>query len=307
MDFANQLYKALDNHGLAIEGSIDFSKNGFQRFRIKNSNKSDKPIFISIHTKGVSFGDWRDRSTWKTIWKDSNKIFSPPKKIAKPSPKKNNLEEAFAILNQCHDATPDHPYVEKKRIIPYYGKQVGDQIVLPVIKCTKNGLLPVIAITGKFLKEYSLLQQNIISLQLINSNGNKKFLKNCSYKNGFVLLNDDLNNLKTIWICEGWATGCSIKEVTNEAVACALSANNLVNVALVLRRTLPNCKIKIAADHDDVGLEAAYEASKLTGAKIFYPTNYKTDFNDLYVDQGFDGVSKALGYDTEAVCKKRIL
>ena len=54
----------------------------------------------------------------------------------------------------------------------------------------------------------------------------------------------------TICVCEGFASGASIREATGHAVAVAFSAGNLTSVASALRMKFTKAKIILCADND---------------------------------------------------------
>ncbi|MEN9396215.1 MAG: hypothetical protein RLZ81_745 [Pseudomonadota bacterium] len=95
-------------------------------------------------------------------------------------------------------------------------------------------------------------------------------------------------------ICEGFATGASIREATGYPVAVAFNAGNLEAVALALRSKYPGARLILAADDDwrtegNPGLDKATEAARAVGAWLAVPRfpedcrpDDATDFNDLH-------------------------
>lgn len=94
------------------------------------------------------------------------------------------------------------------------------------------------------------IDNEISSLQFISPNGEKKFLKDGRIKGGYAPIADKDDDKSTIIICEGFATGCSIRMATNFPVVCAFNAGNLIDAAEVMRKRNPEAKIIIAADND---------------------------------------------------------
>jgi putative DNA primase/helicase len=77
-------------------------------------------------------------------------------------------------------------------------------------------------------------------------------------------------------VCEGFATGASIHECTDHAVAVAFNAGNLEAVAVALRSKYPALKIIIAADDDhqtpgNPGMTKATAAVQATGSALAVP------------------------------------
>lgn len=87
----------------------------------------------------------------------------------------------------------------------------------------------------------------------------------------------------TLFICEGIATGFAVLELTGNKlpVLCALSCNNILNVAQAWRKREPRIKIIIAADNDEAGMKAANETEKAGYAdQIMTPPVKGFDWND---------------------------
>ena len=95
-------------------------------------------------------------------------------------------------------------------------------------------------------------------------------------------------------ICEGFATGASIREATGSPVAVAFDAGNLQAVALALRSKYPSAALILAADDDwkrkegNIGMDKATAAVRDVGARLAVPSfpeargEKDTDFNDLH-------------------------
>jgi len=224
---------------------------------------------------------WMDRKIDTYSVNDRNKILSLIKSINNKEKERSNQEreEAWIKARQIWDKSIridsgniDHPYLLKKKIKPC-GIRItdGNRLVIPIYNSRRN----------------------IISLQYIDADGEKRFHYKTSPKDGFYLINE--TGTGTICICEGFATGASIHEATNYRVAVAFSAENLVSVAHTVKR-LYKCDVIIAADNDvyrevNIGLEKAKEAATIIKARIAIPvfkdvTTSPTDFNDLFVLEG---------------------
>jgi putative DNA primase/helicase len=184
------------------------------------------------------------------------------------------------------DKIINHLYVNKKRIFPHYAKLCRNTLILAVRD----------------------INYQIQSLQGIRQHGFKQFKSGARAKVGMIWLCEELSidYIGVIRICEGWSTGCSIHEITKSPVICALNANNLLNVAIALRRKYCHAIIKICADNDahrddNIGLRKALEASKLLATTLHYPVfndvkraNNPTDYNDLYLLTNKEEVKRQL-------------
>lgn len=117
----------------------------------------------------------------------------------------------------------------------------------------------------------------------------------------------ELDGVRTIGICEGYATGAAVHMATGIAVLVAFDAGNLLPVAERVRSTYPDARIVIFGDNDqwteiagkprNIGLEkAALAASTVDGISVlprFKVLEGKpTDWNDLWVNEGEDEVRR---------------
>ena len=173
--------------------------------------------------------------------------------------------KAVAIWDVARPAASDHPYLQQKDIPPRHLRQVGDHLLVPIHEGDR-----------------------LVNLQKIAAAGQKRFLPGgritgCCSSLGRVA--------SVIYICEGWATACTLFSHTGQHTAAALTAGNLKAVALAYRVRYPSHRIVIAADNDrftpgNPGLEKAKEAAIAVGGDYvcpFFPDDAPgTDWNDLY-------------------------
>ena len=128
------------------------------------------------------------------------------------------------------------------------------------------------------------------SLQEITIGGEKRFKKGGRVKGCFLPIGKPDG---VLILCEGYSTGASIHEATDEAVAICFSSTNIKEVAKELSAKYPNVRILIAGDDDhkndrNSGRIAAVEAAKHIGATAVFPKFDITynencnDFNDLH-------------------------
>ncbi len=242
----------------------------------------------------IVFGNWKTGEKYKffkgRISKSERRALSKRIKANKKAQEKalqkqyvQSAEIALKIWNECTDAmtvddannpiiNSSHPYILKKGIIPYSARVYGDFLVIPV-----------------------WLDGHITSIQKIDKNGEKRFQYGGKINGCFCPLG---RLIDVLYICEGYATGCSILEHTGQAVVVAFNAGNLQEVSVYLRKKFPDTKIIIAADNDaeterkigiNPGIKSAKEAAAIIGADYIYPEFNAgfdgTDFND-YLSQG---------------------
>jgi len=141
----------------------------------------------------------------------------------------------------------------------------------------------------------------IWSLQKIWPDGQKRFVTGGRIKGCFVKIGDISS--PTIYLCEGFATGSSIHQAMSGCVICALSANNLVEVAKNLKAKYPDKKYVVCGDDDrftlnNPGRKNAIAAALTLSAKCVLPKfnsdDKLTDFNDMHLDCGIDAVRQLI-------------
>lgn len=112
---------------------------------------------------------------------------------------------------------------------------------------------------------------NLVGCQLIDAEGNKKFLYGQRTKGATACF----DNKGRVILCEGYATALSIRRFLKAqkkryTIHVCFSASNLVEVA----KSFPDCVI--VADNDPVGISMA----KKTGKPYWVSPNSGEDFND---------------------------
>lgn len=190
-------------------------------------------------------------------------------------------ERAEKIWHTAAPAENDHPYLIRKGIKAHGARLYKNILVIPV----RSG--------GQFS-----------SLQFINADGGKKFLKGGQVAGGCFVIGA-INGAKTLCITEGFATGATIYQATGYPVAVAFNAGNLQPVAMALRQQWPDLSIIICADDDiktagNPGVTQAHAAALSIDAKVALPVFGNphppgaTDFNDMAAQVGLEAVAKAI-------------
>jgi phage/plasmid primase-like uncharacterized protein len=207
--------------------------------------------------------------------------------------------KAKAIWNGAAVAPPDHPYLQRKKILGS-GARVD-----------KSGTLLV--------PMWHPDHRVIVNLQHITKYGDKYFLRGGLTAGCFAQLSADAKD-QPIVIAEGFATAGSISKATGAEVVIAFSASNMPAVAKMVRRVWHNAEAAIWKEHkeghaeqgitavatglglhtelviaadddwqhkDNPGLVAAITAARAAQALVALPRfgkerlNEDTDFNDL--------------------------
>lgn len=173
---------------------------------------------------------------------------------------------------EAKPASDEHPYLRAKGV-GAHGLRVDRAGAL---------LAPVRDVAGR-----------MCSIQRILPDGAKFFEPKGRTRGCFYTLAEPHEPVGRMVVCEGFATGATVREESGDAVAVAFNSGNLLPVARALRDAFPLLDLVIAADDDwqtegNPGLTAAREAARLTGARLAVPDftglhrgPRDTDFNDL--------------------------
>ena len=289
--FISLLYDALLRRGISarpksekpnISGFLRFGENA--RYYAKESDNGDGWLF------GDFVDGWNDSVFIKQAQPLNAAQIRQRKREAEKARQKaeamqaqmwqSTAQKALKLWQQAQ-ATNSHDYLSKKRVQAHGVKTA-------MYNSIKYLVIPVSDASGK-----------IWSLQYIAPDGSKRFLSGGKKKGCFYIIGEPD---KQIIVCEGFATGASINEATNCAVAVAFDKGNLESVARAMLLKYPACRIAIAADNDikenapdNVGLNEAARVAKIYNLTLFIPYlkhGGKCDFNDVAVFEGLDAVKK---------------
>lgn len=145
---------------------------------------------------------------------------------------KRAAEKAQHLWSVAGEIVKPHAYAERKKIKPYGAKFLNNQLVIPMYK-----------------------EKNLVGLQLISEQKNedgvdKRFLTGADTVGAYCPLGKINEDTKVLYVVEGYATGCSVREATDLPVVVAFNAGNLEPVVQRIRSQLPEAKIIIAGDDD---------------------------------------------------------
>lgn len=194
--------------------------------------------------------------------------------------------------------TGDSPYLKRKGVLPEACRYLaGGELVVPLLRYD-------------WPREHALC-----GVQRIRADGSKRFTKGFAKGACAVRLGDALAG-QIILICEGYATGLTLRMATAHSLAVyvALDAGNLQYVVPLVRQLHPDCRILICADDDyrtrdhagvlnNPGRTQARKAARgVTSCDFVYPVfpsvgrgPKDTDFNDLHLACGLEAVTRQLG------------
>jgi putative DNA primase/helicase len=164
----------------------------------------------------------------------------------------------LCALEATQPSVSEHPYIKRKGIMPHGVKVFRGSLSIRDMDCNGALMLPT-KLNGK-----------ITSLQFINRDGEKRFLPG-GEKGGYLI--GKFVAGEPVCVCEGFATGASIREATGYAVVVAFDAGNLRKIAEALRAKNPDAVIVLCADDDETGTgkRKATEAAQAVGGLLAMP------------------------------------
>jgi phage/plasmid primase-like uncharacterized protein len=245
----------------------------------------------------VTFGDWANSDESKHVFTPKVKLSRADRediKFAQKKAKKLADEERAKLNDEAIDtakkilaldvkANPNHAYLKKKKVDSFDLCMDGDKLFIP----------------------FRSIRGSLMGGQRISPEGSKYQILGTVLSGSIYTFGDLKNPTKTVYLCEGWATGATLRTTTDCVVVVAFTANNLFTVAKLLKKAYPKVNFVVMGDDDHVtegnpGRTKASEAAKLFMNKPVFPvfTEYDgkatTDFNDLHTREGLNEVKDQL-------------
>lgn len=141
-------------------------------------------------------------------------------------------KKAQNLWSKAGEIVKPHGYLERKKIKPYSARFLNGQLVIPMYK------------------DKSLVGLQFIYAQKNEDGVDKRFLTGSDTVGAYCPLGKINEDTKVLYVVEGYATGCSVREATDLPVVVAFNAGNIEPVIQRLRTKLPEAKIVIAGDDD---------------------------------------------------------
>ena len=263
LDFMRELgmfpAKSKDEY-LILDGQI-------HRYTIEGDKPSKKNGAYLIHADGVPNGfvqDWKnndEKSKWIFKFPENEeakkkreyfsskeyreKIEAEQKKRAEDLKKKQTeaSENARKKFEKISVADNSHPYLLRKQV-QNHGLKIDDEYLTTPYHSNENGTPLVVPLRD--------IDGNITSLQFIFENGEKRFFTDAPRDNNFFSIDLDKLSEKNnvLLLCEGYATGAKIYELTGYPVVCAMNSGSIDKVAKSLLEKYTDAKIIVMADND---------------------------------------------------------
>lgn len=147
--------------------------------------------------------------------------------------------KASDLWAKAGEIVKPHKYLERKKIKPYGCRFLQKQLVVPMYK------------------DGALVGLQFISEEKDADGVDKRFLTGSDTVGAYCPLGKITDQTKLLYVVEGYATGCSVHEATDEPVVVAFNAGNLDPVVQRIRAKLPDAQIVIAGDDDRFVLSRA--------------------------------------------------
>lgn len=280
-DIERQFIDAARAHGIGLAWPI-IANGILHRNHLDGHKPGTKNGAYVLHADGIPAGWALDFTTGHTFtWRADGKRakLSPADRAAiEAERKRRELERQQARRTAADKARyiwprskpirqpEEHPYLVNKRIQPHGAR-------LSVYRGRATLVIPIFGESG------------LTSLQFIEADGGKRFLpggeiKGCFF--GIGMSGVTVDEPGRILICEGFATGASLREWFRQPVIVAFYKGNLEPVARRIRTLYPNHELIVCGDNDKsgVGQKAARAAALACGGKYLLPPIVGQDFND---------------------------
>lgn len=293
-------------HGVGPENPADIiGDDKRRRYRLAGDKPrtSNASYSLSIEADGFAFGwarSFKEGVTHKWHTKAARKLSKEDRaahKARADAAKKARADEDARLAADAaakaqrmwkRGKTASTPYLERKQVDLHGAKVWRDLVMVPMWRDAK-----------------------IVGLQFISPDGSKRFSKDADIKGAYHAMASKSDDLSRLVICEGFATGGTIRQATGWPVVVAYNAGNLKPVAQAMRRKYPDAEIIIGADDDqwstnakgepyNSGMEHARQAAvAIGGARVIAPVvdpedpDRPTDWNDIAVRDGLQVVTDA--------------
>lgn len=272
LSIVDQFRQAMQAAGISFSGEI-IADGKLHRFHIEGHKRGCLNGAYTLHHDNYPAGWFMDYTTGLSqTWRSGN-VSSVSHELAEQIKKAKQQREAEILQKHATAAKrantlwpelesitkqSQHDYLIKKHIQPHGARIYGDALVIPI-----------------YNESYEL-----VNLQFINSQGEKRFLSGGRKRGCFHIIGDLSDR---ILICEGFATGASLHEDSGQRVVIAFDAGNLLPVAKNIRELSPDTEIIICGDNDlsRIGQTKAREAALSIGGKVLIPSVPGADWNDL--------------------------
>lgn len=319
-----EFMEAMSTAGVPFDGVID-DDGLLHRFQIVGDKKGTKKGWYVFHSDNIpsgAFGSWNGetKQTWcsqtpSTMSDEERRLLKSRVAAAKASRQaeidrqyNESATHADLLLTKSIPASDSHPYLTRKKCCSHDVTVTTEVIKWQSSTSDYTQTIPENSLVIPMFNEDGFLR----SLQFIYArkpdiNRDKTFLAGGETRGTYFPIGVPAS---IIYICEGYATGATIHELTQEAVAVAFTAGNLINVGKFMRHKFPQKRIVFVADNDawsagkvkNPGVTQAKRAASEVLGEVIIPgfadiTTKPTDMNDLFLLEGAEVAKKQLSFD----------
>ncbi|MDP3279952.1 MAG: toprim domain-containing protein [Nitrosomonas sp.] len=267
-----QFRQAMQAAGIYYSGEI-IADGQLHRIRHEDHKNGTLNCAYVLHVDGKPAGyfenwstgtkqTWTNRKTVRSYHAFSKQI-TDAKILRQKEQVRKHAAAAIKAVNIWSRSKPitaqkEHAYLVNKRIQPHGARIYKGALVIPIYNESDE----------------------LVNLQFINSQGDKRFLSG-GRKRGCFHVIGDLS--QRILICEGFADGASLFEESGQRTVIAFDAGNLLPVAKNIRELAPDTEVIICGDNDlsGTGQTAARQAALAIAGKILIPQEPGMDWNDV--------------------------
>jgi len=209
-----------------------------------------------------------------------------------------------ALWKASKPASADHPYLVRKAVAPVDSlRQLEASAVASILGYAPKSSGE--ALTGDVLIAPVFVGDEMTTCELIDSDGRKSAIFGGAKAGGYWCvqpLPEDSPDL-VLFIGEGVATMLSVGETSGRACVAALSCNNLITVAIAMRKRYAMATLVLVADLvKDTGIpdHRATQAANMVNGLLLVPkfgndrAPSETDINDMAAKMGVDEVKAAI-------------
>ncbi|TDY23931.1 putative DNA primase/helicase [Paraburkholderia sp. BL6665CI2N2] len=220
---------------------------------------------------------------------------------------------AAVIVEKAKPARDDHPYLKRKGLTSIDMLHELDALRLrasiDTLRELDAGRLSALIgykpqssgeeLKGRILIVPVNIGSALTTVEMIDESGRKSALAGGEKAGGSWAASAPETACKCLLVGEGMATMLSGHVCTGNASVAALSAGNLMKVALAMRAAHPDAQITILGDLGN-GQQKALDAAKAVGGKLALPDfgadrqDHQTDFNDMHLKYGVDAVRQRI-------------
>lgn len=208
---------------------------------------------------------------------------------ARQSQRAKRLKEMSAIALQEYNSlgvpANFHFYLQKKSVPVLHGVKFA----LKELTLRDNeGNIRFEVKKGDLLIPSMTLDKQFSSYQKISGYGDKFFRPDAPKQGSVYPIGRFNKDTKRVYLCEGYATGCSLWSITGETVLVCFDLGNIKAVAEQMVLTHPHIEVIIASDYDassksQAGLIGALNIADQFGHKFVFASTVVngSDWNDL--------------------------